>query len=227
MLKNIKINISGFCLLNRTQGSTDLTTALKNYDKEPSKGDGGIKVVPEFDLTKIKIGRLLVTQLCNYHKLEIKSANEWYKFNSDGEKFKDTHNSSDCYYDSYNITTGSTYNAFKQKTTIEFWDAPFIELCESWTEIIYEIEFETFFQIINDSNNEIIPVLSFNWFLNAHAEKTSNVWSMINESHSDSETINASIQLNNPPNGSDSLKQITEEVIQFRQRHKALQCKIK
>lgn len=221
MLDDFEISINGFRLLE-INGGIDLTTAESVYNREPQIGNGGIAVSPNAVDINVESGKLLITQLCTHHKFEVKMLDKWHKFFSDGEIFNDTNSPNNSHYESYNIIDKKVCNGFGTVVRkIEFWDAPYVELLNSWTEIKYEIKFKTWFQIYDNSNNSLIPISCFEWFLNAHALKENNKWTILSQSYSDQEMIRKSLRkcnLNEPGIVTCKLRQIASIVREFRNK---------
>jgi hypothetical protein len=198
MINDLNISISGFRLL-KIKNSMDLTTAEYKYESCPEDLNGGIQVIPNSVNLNVKSGIFFITQICTYHTLKIESNNKWSCFESRGEKFKDTHSPSECHCSNYKIKDNKIFDPLGiLEKKIEFWDAPYLELQELWTEIDYDIKFETWFQYKDDKDQRIVPMLSFQWFLKANAKKNRDTWVIVNESHSDKEDIRKSLKTHDP-----------------------------
>jgi hypothetical protein len=225
-------------------GNWHITTATENYAKcyQPflNCGKGGIQVYPQLDIQNISEGHLIFNQIVLNHKLIIKKNGATNEYSTDtSENYKDTREHESIYsryfisknrilYQDKNNTDrykGFSEIFFENPNNFElpdalFYDAPFMGLLNDWEEWEYYIKFQTWIQYIGDLKNpQICPVCSFDWWLDAKAERdssenwilTKNVYSTINE-------IKQSIQYPTQPLLiEDSYLQISEEVKKWRE----------
>lgn len=176
--------------LKKVGVNTDLTTGVSDYARAPL--DGGIKVIPKIKLKGIDKGFFFITQICKSHKFEISTdENKTFKFEFNDSIHKDTFHLDDIHYKTYSILKNEfiTFNK-----CIEFWDAPFVELCHNWKNVIYEIQFETWFQYQIEPENQIRPILSFNWLLECEVTRENGSWEFISNDFSSVDQIKNSIK---------------------------------
>ncbi len=175
------------------QNYFDLTSSESTYDKCPY--DGGITVIPVIKIEDVNDGIFYITQICEYHKLEIRSNTQDFVFESK-EHLRDTSLPSSCHYKYHRIRNNQIMNELGSfPDQVKFFDAPFIELFNWWEGINYEVHFKTIFQYsrTNTLNDAVKPILSFNWKLKASANKIQDTWQINNSEFSDSEEIRKSI----------------------------------
>jgi len=196
-IQSIKIEeINGFQILPK-QGYFDLTTAKSPYSIDPF--DGGIRVVPKLHINEIGNGRFYITQVCNKHSLTIKynNNNNVRKFDSSGEIYNDAPCDAKKYFHLFFITNNvidDPSNKFGDQ--VIFFDPPYMSLCSRWSEIKYDIEFETWFQFSKNRllYQDVHPLFSFKWMLKCEAINVGNNWAITESRQSSEEDIRKSIK---------------------------------
>jgi len=140
---------------------------------------GGIKVAFPLKVKSSVNGRLIVSQVCTHHLLDIKLKSGKHERFKNEEPLKDSETSLNKYIKFYNISAGVIKDSVGSEVSeIQFDDKLVFELFDDWDYLKYEINFETWFQF--ESENKIIPIFSIDWHLSAECkfDLVKNQWNI-------------------------------------------------
>jgi hypothetical protein len=162
-------------------------------------------------------GKLYVEQIITSHNIKVATNKEKaYTFNSQ-EVLNDTPPYKDGtfreHYKEFCVKQGVINGSYGNKLIFE--DSPERQLLDYWTEFEYYIEFETWIQF--DNGQSIIPLVSFNWWLDCKAKRNnSGVWKICSSNYSKEDEIQfKNKSVNDTPLDTKGLCQVSKVTEQF------------
>lgn len=207
-INDFKIQSHPFQIKEVTNNSFDLTTAISYENNFPA--DGGVSIIPLFEVRPNLDATLFITQVCKRHHLKVEiDGHEPFEFSI--TDYKDTTSSSSTHYSKHPIINSRFFDPtgnFEEE--VKFWDAPYRELFNHWRKFEYNISFETWFQLLFD--NRLAPIASIKWELDATCIKETEGWVIKSSRNSKANDIYRSVQrydLNDPPLDTSGLPHLT------------------
>jgi hypothetical protein len=202
MIDLVRLNIvkNGLFEITKDPDNSDVLTNGKYESCGPGEPwNEGFALNPSFDVSDIEKGWLVIFQKFMYHGLQLLDADGNYlekiTIKAD-DNVLDT-NSSVPYYKRYLIKNNQISESARFCDQYMYYDAPWLRINPHSTSIKYELKFKTFFSWTNEflEPHTYNKICSFEWFLNAEAQKKLDTWQMTISSRSSNEDVESSLLL--------------------------------